>query len=203
MVSFQATPGPSPDGRKQIMELDNSSKKRKWEEPKTEDFLELHLDTPLPSKWQRCPDVQSGQTPFYTTGAYNRTSRDPSPEPPSTGHNHTSLDLELNLTCDAHRKDQVNNHVTRHISSRSTRPAPALGDFILDSSKAGNKISGGGLKPPCPSWLAFEKETDQQDMVATVCTRCYMLVMLCKSSPACPNCKFLHPPDQSPPKLFK
>ncbi|ERN14599.1 uncharacterized protein LOC18442860 [Amborella trichopoda] len=34
------------------------------------------------------------------------------------------------------------------------------------------------------------------EMVATPCFRCHMLVVLCKSSPTCPNCKFLHPLEQ-------
>nr|CAB3491489.1 unnamed protein product [Digitaria exilis] len=30
-------------------------------------------------------------------------------------------------------------------------------------------------------------------MVAVPCVNCHLLVMLCKSSPACPNCKFVQP----------
>ncbi|KAJ3703689.1 hypothetical protein LUZ61_007394 [Rhynchospora tenuis] len=30
------------------------------------------------------------------------------------------------------------------------------------------------------------------NMVAIACTNCHLLVMLCKSSPSCPNCKFMH-----------
>jgi hypothetical protein len=71
MVSFQALP--SPNGKKLIPGLDDSSKKRKWEDPQTEGILEkrsnpesrksfceieLHLETPLPLEWQRCLDIQ-------------------------------------------------------------------------------------------------------------------------------------------------
>lgn len=52
------------------------------------------------------------------------------------------------------------------------------------------------------SRLGLEVDHDQE-MMATVCMRCHMLVMLCKSSPACPNCKYMHTPDQSPSTLFK
>ncbi|RRT77924.1 hypothetical protein BHE74_00020172 [Ensete ventricosum] len=31
-------------------------------------------------------------------------------------------------------------------------------------------------------------------MVAVVCINCHLLVMLCESSPSCPNCKFVHSP---------
>nr|CAD1819954.1 unnamed protein product [Ananas comosus var. bracteatus] len=30
------------------------------------------------------------------------------------------------------------------------------------------------------------------NMVAVVCANCHLLVMLCKSSPSCPNCKYVH-----------
>ncbi|KAL5991047.1 hypothetical protein ACLOJK_011953 [Asimina triloba] len=30
------------------------------------------------------------------------------------------------------------------------------------------------------------------NMVAVACLKCHLLVMLCKSSPSCPNCKYLH-----------
>ena len=31
------------------------------------------------------------------------------------------------------------------------------------------------------------------NMVAVPCANCHLLVMLCKASPACPNCKFVQP----------
>ncbi|WOL18523.1 calmodulin-binding transcription activator 2 isoform X2 [Canna indica] len=33
------------------------------------------------------------------------------------------------------------------------------------------------------------------EMVAAVCMRCHMLVMMSKDALSCPNCKFVHPPD--------
>ncbi|KAJ3671476.1 hypothetical protein LUZ60_007555 [Juncus effusus] len=30
------------------------------------------------------------------------------------------------------------------------------------------------------------------NMIAVACVNCHLLVMLCKSSPSCPNCKFVH-----------
>ncbi|KAJ6730360.1 hypothetical protein OIU85_021182 [Salix viminalis] len=68
MVSFQALPSPS--GKKLIPELNDSSKKRKWEEPQAEGILEKrsnpetrksffeiesHLETPLPSGVAKMP----------------------------------------------------------------------------------------------------------------------------------------------------
>ncbi|CAD5165926.1 uncharacterized protein LOC135620191 [Musa acuminata AAA Group] len=45
-------------------------------------------------------------------------------------------------------------------------------------------------------------------MVAVVCINCHLLVMLCESSPSCPNCKFMHSPLpsamlQAPPRKLK
>lgn len=38
-------------------------------------------------------------------------------------------------------------------------------------------------------------------MVAVPCVNCHLLVMLCKSSPSCPNCKFVQPSLlQTPPR---
>ncbi|XP_038989672.1 uncharacterized protein LOC120113062 [Phoenix dactylifera] len=36
------------------------------------------------------------------------------------------------------------------------------------------------------------------NMVAVVCVNCHLLVMICKSSPSCPNCKYVHALLQTP-----
>ncbi|KAF5739730.1 hypothetical protein HS088_TW12G00940 [Tripterygium wilfordii] len=193
MISFQAV-NFSPNGKQSatVSELGNSSKKRKCEDSKAEAVLvdkrskvaestkpisdiELHLETPLPLEWRQCLDIQSGKIYFYNSMTHIRTTKDPrrSHEPENTG-DHMSLDLELNL--------------------QSGSPEP-----FMDSSRYNKKNSEGPARSP--SWLAVGG--DQEEMVASVCSRCHMLVMMAKSSPACPNCKFLHPPDQSPAKLFK
>ncbi|XVF39508.1 hypothetical protein PTKIN_Ptkin01aG0040300 [Pterospermum kingtungense] len=222
MVSFQAFL--SPNMKKQtIPGLENSSKKRKLEEPqglsaeetnfekrpkadqsKRSVFgMEPHLETPLPLEWQRYLDIQSGQIQFYNTKTDTKPSKDPrriSPEPTSHA-GHMSLDLELNLQCDSVRKNIdatcYHQQFNKHNSVIPSR-AGSVDKKIINSSS-------GGLTQNL-SWLGVEEEDDEQgkqEMVATVCMRCHMLVMLCKSSPACPNCKFMHPPDQGPPKLFK
>lgn len=129
--------------------------------------------------------VQSGQIHFYNTKTDMRTSKDPrkSPDqPPSPAAGHMSLDLELNLTRDS-------------TEGYSTTRGGSVDIMKINSSRQSL------------SWLGVEEKDDEQEeeqeMIATVCMRCHMLVMLCKSSPACPNCKFMHPPDQGPLKLFK
>ncbi|KAM2022297.1 hypothetical protein ACFX16_044217 [Malus domestica] len=214
MVSFQAHPL-SPIQKKAIPDFENSSKKRKWDDdpydhmeqlfekrvkvpqstPKSLFDIELHLETPLPLEWQRCLDIQSGQIHFYNTRTQMKTSRDPrrSPEPPTSpaaDHHRRrrrpmSLDLELNLrSCD---QSNANSDIssTHNFSAlfmephRPTKSNPINLGFHVD-----------------------HHHQQQQEMVATVCIKCHMLVMLCRSSPACPNCKYMHQLDQSPPNLF-
>ncbi|KAI3952346.1 hypothetical protein MKX01_005213 [Papaver californicum] len=106
-----------------------------------------------------------------------------------------SLDLELNLlpyeslkTCTA-----TDATTTDHKCSEKKND---------DNNDAAVKVN----KRRPPSWMSFNSDEDG-DMVAAACMRCHMLVMLCKSSPCCPNCKFMHPPrhHQSPTmiNLFK
>ncbi|XVE60485.1 hypothetical protein DITRI_Ditri05aG0132800 [Diplodiscus trichospermus] len=210
MVSFQAFL--FPEMRKTNPELENSSKKRKLEEPlggdegtigkrsksesrKSVFDMELHLETPLPLERQRYVDIQSGQIQFYNTRTHMRTSEDArrSPEPPSPGH--MSLDLELNLPYDSVRKINATDHqlIKKHDSVSLTRVG----------SVDKKKNTSGGLSQNLSRLAAEEEVEKQEEMVATVCMQCHMLVMLFKSSPACPNCKFMHPPEHGPPKLFK
>ncbi|XP_043695760.1 uncharacterized protein LOC122646289 [Telopea speciosissima] len=190
MVSF---PTPvSPNQRKMIPQYENLSKKRRWEveEEAKEDIenhskrvssklfdIDLHLEQkPLPSEWQRCLDIQSGKIHFYNSRTQKRTSKDPRQSPEAYGSSspkHMSLDLELNLPYE--------QSLNTHSDDNWTKREPV---YRSTSSE-------------------ISSEPDQPEMVAAVCRRCHMLVMLCKSSPACPSCKFMHPPDQGPPTLFK
>uniref|UniRef100_A0A9I9CGZ0 WW domain-containing protein n=1 Tax=Cucumis melo TaxID=3656 RepID=A0A9I9CGZ0_CUCME len=166
--------------------LCKSKMKRKWEDPQGENFnsptdnIELHLETPLPLEWQRCLDIQSGEIHFFNTKTQKRTSMDPRRnklEGPTTtpsrshvsDHQALSLDLELNLNCQSNKKILSNNN---------------------DDTGGLMKLQANNYGISCP-WLRFERE--QQEMVARVCMQCHLLVMLLKSSPTCPNCKFIHP----------
>lgn len=136
--------------------------------------------------------LQSGQIHFYNTRTQKRTTRDPrrSPEPPSPGS--MSLDLQLNLQpCESPWKNNTNSQSMKHNFASSIQ---SLGDLFMGSSKDNKKAE---VLKRSPSWLSFEGD-DGEEMIATVCSRCHMLVMLCKSSPACPNCKFMHSPARTP-----
>lgn len=182
--------------------MEDLSKKRKWEDEISSDETkpqkaktmttlfgtQLHLETPLPLEWQRCLDIKSGQIYFYNTRTQKRTSRDPrlsDPEPP-THPVHMSLDLELNLLpCGSPEK--FNQHDDNFVSNSNS------------FTKRNNESKG--LITRSPSWLTFD--VDQQEMVTAVCKKCHMLVMMSKSLPTCPNCKFVHPLDETPTSLFK
>lgn len=149
--------------------------KRKWEDPQGENFssptdnIELHLETPLPLEWQRCLDLQSGEIHFYNTKTQKRTSMDPRRKLESPTHYRSlggealSLDLELNLNCQSKKKSN-DGVMARGLMKQANGSSP---------------------------WLRFERE--QKEMVARVCMQCHLLVMLLKSSPTCPNCKFIQP----------
>ncbi|XP_060193471.1 protein CURLY FLAG LEAF 1-like isoform X2 [Lycium barbarum] len=197
MVSFHTSQIPT---QRNVME--ELSKKRKWEDEisydekpqkaKTKTTLfgtQLNPETPLPLEWQRCLDIKSGQIYFYNTRTQKRTSKDPrlnDPEPQTTPV-HMSLDLELNLLpCGSPEKiNQVDDNFVSNSNS-----------FVKKKSTESQ-----GLINRSPSWLTFD--VDQQEMVTAVCKKCHMLVMMTKSSPTCPNCKFVNPLDETPYTLFK
>lgn len=183
---------------------ENSSKKRKLEDSQavaTEIFekheikrtsfpfdANLNLETTSPTwEWQRYLDIKSGHVYFYNTRTRKNSPRFLNqPELPNPCG--MSLELDLNLPGGSARKNG-NNHSCNELQT--------FGDLINNSSKDEKKNDG--LRRS-PSWLAFE--ADQKEMVTAVCKKCHMLVMMCKSSPACPNCKFMHPPDQNLSSLF-
>lgn len=108
--------------------------------------------------------MQSGKIHFYNTRTQKRTIIDPTGTSTQEPvvENNVSLELELNLSCNSQRSK--NNH--KLMENRAIASV---------NNEKKNKL----LKV-------------QEEMVAIVCERCHLLVMLCKSSPSCPNCKFMH-----------
>ncbi|XP_074280137.1 uncharacterized protein LOC141605324 [Silene latifolia] len=168
--------------------------------------IELHLETPLPSEWQRCLDIQSGEIHFYNTRTQKRTVRDPretSEEQPTSPPRdcHMSLDLELNLPCGSRNHNSEETKPTfKNKSSLSPQREPTNLFKNLNNTIERNFFHN--LKESKED-VVDSKEDGATEMVAAACMRCHMLVMLQKSSPTCPNCKFVHPPYHSPPDLFK
>lgn len=128
--------------------------------------------------------LQSGQIHFYNTRTHKRTYKDPreSTEPPASC---PSLDLKLNLTFDPPRG---------HITGEERIKQDSCG------TRCNSKDNSGSLSRSL-SWTSLD--TEQEEMVAAVCMRCHMLVMMCKATLSCPNCKFVHPPNYSSSNLLK
>lgn len=76
-----------------------------------------------------------------------------------------SVNLDLNISTTA---------AIDSCGDNSTAAATAAPDDDEPRKPTGTLISGG-------------------NMVAVPCANCHLLVMLCKSSPSCPNCKFVQP----------
>ncbi|KAF7816965.1 uncharacterized protein G2W53_030934 [Senna tora] len=207
MVSFQKVlaQGATPAANLPA-EFEASSKKRKWEDPLAEQFLndqskaekrqpifdiELHLETPFPSdhKWQQYLSFQSGQIHLCNTNT--RMNGNKAAEDPKRSQMSLELDLELNLTCESLRKKEGGSSYDTNEKQNNSTTSGSLSEQDLFNESSS------------PSWLPSSDQGDHKEMVATVCMRCHMLVMLCKSSPACPNCKFMHPPDQKPSTFLK
>ncbi|KAK6116136.1 hypothetical protein DH2020_008405 [Rehmannia glutinosa] len=180
MISLQVS--------KEILSDESLSKKRKWDDDdddQAKDTSEknpekiksmkscsasnLQNHTQLPLEWQRCLDIKSGQIYFYNTRTHKRALGDPNDDTPTP----MSLELELNLPCQVEDKYKTHDSTTTSIFPSN------------DHFKNSDAIKG---LTKSPSWLTFE--ADEQEMVTAVCKKCYMLVMMSKSYPACPNCKF-------------
>ncbi|XP_077224643.1 uncharacterized protein LOC143857963 [Tasmannia lanceolata] len=189
--------------RNRFPSSENSSKKRKLYEGEREENLmkeskqsrgeivepiydiELHLERPLPLEWQRCLDLQSGQIHFYNTRTHQRTSTDPQQSPEPSSFKPMSLDLELNLSFESLKAHAHNNSSELSKDFKLQREENSTGIHLCSLSEA-------------------SLETDREEMVTAVCMHCHMLVMLHKSSPVCPNCKFVHPiTHNNPLSMFK
>lgn len=83
--------------------------------------------------------------------------------------NENSLDLELNISLLP--------------NSESCKKRSCL--YMEEAKKPSNYNDGGGI--------------DRSSMVAIVCFNCHLLVMLYRSSPSCPNCKYMHSLPMPPP----
>ncbi|KAM0894678.1 hypothetical protein ACQ4PT_024315 [Festuca glaucescens] len=160
-----------------------TSKKRKRDGEEAEleeDGIELNFDAaPLPLEWQRCLDIKSGQIHYYNTRTHKRTSKDPRRVPAAVEDDDAGnfapagLDLDLNLAFEPRRRSPVRAEEKKPRPAADHAKPPAAADRE-DAVLAG--APSGGM-----------------EMVAAVCMRCHMLVMMCRACPSCPNCKFLHP----------
>lgn len=173
---------PSPDEQEQEEEekTKESQMMRRSKPVFESDFRSHHQ---FASEWQQCLDIKSGKIYFYNTKTNKRVlgSSDSNSSPENCTNNSStntrnnipvaapmSLELELNLPSQSLGGNNYKNNQNSQMKD----------DHDKGLARA-------------PSWLTFEGE--DQEMVTAVCRKCYMLVMMCKTSPSCPNCKFVHP----------
>ncbi|CAH2070640.1 unnamed protein product [Thlaspi arvense] len=109
-------------------------------------------------------------------------------------HNRMSLDLKLNLSPSLidlnhhhdhdlsnynknYEKEEMKKKVIQKGSVLELKTRKSMAWVALDLDDDGFSVKGGG---------------GEDEMVAKVCMKCHMLVVLSKASPACPNCMFMH-----------
>ncbi|CAL1366086.1 unnamed protein product [Linum trigynum] len=157
--------------------------------------LQQHLDQEaknnraLPLDWEQCLDLHSG-TMYY----FNRkTSRKSWNRPKDAYHdnendrNNRSLDLELNISSPSKYYNNVSDHHQHNMMKLHHHQIPA------SPSQEGNfSPSDGGSS-------STNDDDKDNNMVALACLNCHLLVILSKSSPCCPNCKYVH---SLPPTIF-
>ncbi|XP_010421805.1 PREDICTED: uncharacterized protein LOC104707203 [Camelina sativa] len=170
------------------MESEEASRKRKGQDFLANDELanrseaKKFIDTSMDQKRRRFSEVSTNINNNIEEGYY---------------HHHMSLDLELNLspsldlnhhhdTCtynknyeEEEKKKMMESGLVLGLRTQKSMSRVA---FDLDDDRCDRGgVSGGS----------------EEEMVARVCIKCHILVMLCKASPACPNCKFMHSPEDT------
>ncbi|RRT65882.1 hypothetical protein B296_00018704 [Ensete ventricosum] len=151
----------------------NPRRKRKqtWDDPTIHTSIDLQLNDPLPLDWEQCLDLQVI----------------------------TSLSLSLSLasaTTTVLQSGRIYFLNRKTLRKSWSRPKEQKLDLELNiATFASSEKKTASASPEKPS-----KSSSSGNMVAAVCVNCHLLVMLCKSSPSCPNCKHnsLPPPAQQP-----
>ncbi|CAN6479848.1 unnamed protein product [Victoria cruziana] len=202
MVSFRTAPAPK---EADFFAAEDFSLKRKFAElDKDSTHVELQMERPLPLEWQQCLDLESGRIHFYNTRTRKRTCKDPreereEPETPKKGTPTMRLELELNLPYDSLSDNESSMHKDSgwRRSPESKSDDSQVAELVKEEKQAYLPVQAKvAAADPRPTRLLLpDLDKEAEEMVAVACMRCHMLVMLCKASPTCPNCKFLHPLD--------
>ncbi|KAK9096876.1 hypothetical protein Sjap_022373 [Stephania japonica] len=219
MVSIQQESLSSPKRKPiafdhKVIMVENSSNKRKWADREDsrgsfggDDHRDKKASDPL--EWKKCLDMNFGHRNLYNKRGCEDPRQQRSTTPGLFGSTlgPMSLELELNLPCQSPRSTRVDDNSTKIYNSKrsfslnsniTAATTTTTATSINNTSKNLNREMKNSCSiKRCSSWLSFEE--DQEDMVAAVCMRCHMLVILCRASPSCPNCKFMHPPQQKSP----
>ncbi|CAB78015.1 hypothetical protein [Arabidopsis thaliana] len=115
-------------------------------------------------------------------------------------HHHMSLDLELNLSpslIDLNHHHDLSNYNKGYEEDERKKKMMEKGSVLgLETKKSMSRVAF-DLDDDCCDRGDGVGGRSEEEMVARVCMKCHMLVMLCKASPACPNCKFMHSPEDT------
>ncbi|KAJ4843651.1 hypothetical protein Tsubulata_010147 [Turnera subulata] len=124
--------------------------------------VDLHARDPLPIDWEQCLDLESGKMYYLNRKTLRKSWNWPKDQK-------LDLDLELNMS------------PTIHVSKDSTDQCSSSNSLDQDYSTSHDKKSS-----------SDHESSSSNNMVALACLNCHLLVILSKSSPSCPNCKYVH-----------
>lgn len=125
--------------------------------------VELDEPSPLPSGWQKCLNLETGEI-YYSKDNQSKTM--------SRNGKNTRLDLKLNLSPPprANRQQQAESP-NRSGNSSPTSPPSSCISSELDNNER------------------YSTSPEATSMVLVGCPRCLMYVMLSQEDPKCPKCK--------------
>ncbi|MED6219462.1 hypothetical protein PIB30_036052 [Stylosanthes scabra] len=181
MMSLEKAMAPKSPRTELHVDFESSSKKRKWHQPPqvvdhhppfAQEFFKDHITNKEAFNIQLhldTPFTPDKWRQFLAIHHHQSMAKPEQPLSPPHHHNQSHMNLDLDL----------------NLTCESLKKK--------DEEEVAEK---GMIRTP--SWLSTSEGDNEKEMVAMVCMRCHMLVMLCKSSPSCPNCKFMHPLDENP-----
>ncbi|KAF8754008.1 hypothetical protein HU200_011557 [Digitaria exilis] len=181
---------PAPPARSSSSESDGTSRKKRkhytagavWEQPPAS--LELQLNDPLPLDWEQCLDLQCPAADVAC--------------PEIAGRKLAWLGNDCTHMTNAGNMYYLNRKTLKKSWVRPREQSVNLDlnistAAIVDSSARGVVAAPGEDAEPTKRHVASAVSSGGNNMVAVPCANCHLLVMLCKSSPSCPNCKFVQP----------
>ncbi|KAF8658213.1 hypothetical protein HU200_059434 [Digitaria exilis] len=181
---------PAPPARSSSSESDGTSRKKRkhytagavWEQPPAS--LELQLNDPLPLDWEQCLDLQCPAADVAC--------------PEIAGRKLAWLGNDCTHMTNAGNMYYLNRKTLKKSWMRPREQSVNLDlnistAAIVDSSARGVVAAPGEDAEPTKRHVASAVSSGGNNMVAVPCANCHLLVMLCKSSPSCPNCKFVQP----------
>ncbi|CAM8979452.1 unnamed protein product [Rhodiola kirilowii] len=144
-----------------------------------------HSSERLPFDWEQCLDLESGKMYFL-----NRKTLKRSWDRPTTNKDHQyrqKLNLELNIS----------SQTTAGVTNKPKPSASVSTNNCYSINKPDLKVLQITRKNVA-NYSNYDKT------VAMACRNCHMLVIVSKSSPTCPNCKYVHSiPAPGKPAAFK